>query len=80
MEPLEQTERTSYLIDYRTDLYSLGIIMWEYLTGEHPYKNIDQTVRFNILINRKWCMLIWQWKSQIQEQLIPKYRRNLQKL
>jgi predicted ATPase/class 3 adenylate cyclase len=37
----EQTGRTSRSVDYRTDLYSLGITMFEMLVGEVPLRRTD---------------------------------------
>ena len=37
----EQTGRTSNLPDYRTDLYSLGIIFFQMLTGAVPFKSTN---------------------------------------
>ncbi|MCB1140748.1 MAG: AAA family ATPase [Leptospiraceae bacterium] len=33
----EQTGRLAQGIDHRTDMYSLGICMYEFFSGEHPY-------------------------------------------
>ncbi|MBI5446876.1 MAG: sigma 54-interacting transcriptional regulator [Deltaproteobacteria bacterium] len=37
----ELTGRTSRLVDYRTDLYSLGVIFFELLLGKRPFESPD---------------------------------------
>jgi serine/threonine protein kinase len=37
----EQTGRMNRLVDYRTDLYSLGVVFYEVLTGQLPFQSTE---------------------------------------
>jgi eukaryotic-like serine/threonine-protein kinase len=41
----EQFEGTKYDIDHRTDLFAIGVLMFQALTGQHPFYNPTMTTR-----------------------------------
>ncbi|MCP4137088.1 MAG: AAA family ATPase [bacterium] len=49
----EQTGRMNRVIDYRTDLYSLGITLYEFVTGKLPYTSDDPLELIHSHIARK---------------------------
>ena len=51
----EQFEaRKNVLIDFRTDLFLIGIVLFEVLTGMHPFDPSDQSGYLSRLMNRQW--------------------------
>ncbi|KPA17494.1 multi-sensor signal transduction multi-kinase [Candidatus Magnetomorum sp. HK-1] len=57
----EQTGRVNRSLDYRTDLYSLGVTFYELLSGQLPYEEIDP--------------MGWVY-AHIAKKTIPLYQRN----
>ena len=53
----EQTGRTSFAITNSTDLYSLGIILYEMLTGKPPFDSVDPLEVIHFHLTRTPLML-----------------------
>ncbi len=39
-------------IDHRTDLWSAGVVLYEFLTGEHPFREKDRRSTFAAILNK----------------------------
>jgi len=56
------------LVDFRGDLYSLGLVGYEMLTGENPYAADDIPTIFNRIVNLK-PMSVHAVRSEVPEKL-----------
>lgn len=64
----EQTGRMNRLVDYRIDFYSLGVLLYEILTGTPPFKSDDILELFHGHIAKK-PMPLHERNPNIPEQL-----------
>ena len=47
----EQTGRTRHPVDHRTDLYALGVVIYQLLAGKLPFESADSTALFQQILS-----------------------------
>ena len=48
--------------DLRCDLWSLGVLMYVILSGDHPFKSSNKTLLFNKILRGEFQMTNSHWK------------------
>jgi aurora kinase len=73
LRPNEETGRNDY--DQRVDLWSLGVLLYEFLVGEAPFEDPSQVATQRNILKRKFCRPLPTFVSKEAEDLLLKVCR-----
>lgn len=76
----EQIKGLRKKLDFRSDIYSLGVVAYEVITGDHPYCStaMDRGEIVNNILNTKPSCLL-KYKTKLPETLLETINRMLKK-